>query len=154
MAVEIERKFLVKSNEWRSLGVGTLYRQGYVSIDKNNTVRVRVVGNQGYLTLKGITTGYSRLEFEYAIPVADALEMLQHLCHGPLIEKTRYKVILDDLVWEIDEFAGDNQGLIVAEVELSDPDQAIAIPSWVGAEVSGDPRYYNANLIQHPFTQW
>lgn len=154
MAIEIERKFLVQNDDWRSLGVGIAYRQGYISIDKNNTVRVRVVGDQGFLTLKGITTGYSRQEFEYAIPVADALEMLAHLCHGPLIEKTRYRVVLDDLIWEIDEFAGENQGLIVAEVELSELDQEIALPSWIGAEVSDDPRYYNANLIQHPFTRW
>jgi CYTH domain-containing protein len=154
MAIEIERKFLVKGDEWRSLATGTLYRQGYLSTKKGCSVRVRLVGNQGYLTIKGLTEGFSRPEYEYPIPAADAQEMLDKLCESPLIEKTRYKIDLAGLTWEIDEFAGENQGLIVAEVELSDENHIIELPDWIDKEVSGDSRYYNVNLAQHPFSQW
>jgi CYTH domain-containing protein len=154
MATEIERKFLVKGNEWRSLALGRTYRQGYIVSGREQTVRVRVVGDQGYLTIKGPTVDYSRAEFEYPIPVEDALDMLSSLCQPPLIEKTRYRIELSGLIWEVDEFAGENQGLIIAEVELTDANQAIAFPSWIGAEVSDDPRYYNSNLIKHPFRKW
>jgi CYTH domain-containing protein len=112
------------------------------------------VGDQGYLTIKGPTVDYSRAEFEYPIPVEDALDMLSSLCQPPLIEKTRYRIELSGLIWEVDEFAGENQGLIIAEVELTDANQAIAFPNWIGAEVSDDPRYYNSNLIKHPFRKW
>jgi CYTH domain-containing protein len=112
------------------------------------------VGNQGYLTIKGLTEGFSRPEYEYPIPAADAQEMLDKLCESPLIEKTRYKIDLAGLTWEIDEFAGENQGLIVAEVELSDENHIIELPDWIDKEVSGDSRYYNVNLAQHPFSQW
>ncbi|HEY9604108.1 MAG TPA: CYTH domain-containing protein [Allocoleopsis sp.] len=154
MATEIERKFLVKGDEWRSLGTGTQYRQGYLSTKKGCTVRVRLVGEQGYLTIKGLTQGFSRAEYEYPIPVEDAQEMLDNLCDRPLIEKTRYKIALAGLIWEVDEFAGENQGLIIAEVELTDANQTVELPSWIGKEVSDDPRYYNANLTQHPFSYW
>lgn len=154
MATEIERKFLVKGNEWRSLALGRTYRQGYIVSGREQTVRVRVVGDQGYLTIKGPTVDYSRAEFEYPIPVEDALDMLSSLCQPPLIEKTRYRIELSGLIWEVDEFAGENQGLIIAEVELTDANQAIAFPNWIGAEVSDDPRYYNSNLIKHPFRKW
>lgn len=154
MATEIERKFLVKGDEWRSLATGTLYRQGYIRTASKTTVRVRVVGDKGYLTIKGKTQGTSRAEFEYPIPVEDAREMLDTLCDRPLIEKKRYKINRGDVTWEIDEFAGDNQGLIVAEVELTDENQSIELPDWIGEEVSHDPRYFNANLAQHPFSQW
>lgn len=154
MPTEIERKFLVTGDTWRSLAVGVRYSQGYITASPRRTVRVRVRGEQAYLTIKGETRGISRAEYEYAIPLQDALEMLQTLCDPPLIEKTRYRIDLEGLVWEVDEFAGENQGLIMAEVELQDADQAIDLPDWIGLEVSDDPRYYNSNLAKHPFRQW
>lgn len=154
MATEIERKFLVKGDQWRKLGKGTVYRQGYLSTVKERVVRVRTIDDKGYLTIKGITTGATRLEFEYEIPVKDANQMLDELCERPLIEKTRYVVEYGGLTWEIDEFAGDNRGLILAEVELSSEDQKVELPDWIGEEVTGDPRYFNSNLIKHPFTRW
>ena len=154
MAKEIERKYLVVDDAWRSRAVGTVFRQGYLSTVKERTVRVRVAGDRGYLTIKGITVGAVRSEFEYEIPRADADQMLDELCEQPLIEKTRYEIEAGELTWEIDEFAGVNEGLIVAEVELEDEAQEIALPDWIGIEVSHDPRYFNANLIAHPFSEW
>lgn len=154
MPTEIERKFLVKSDQWRSFSTGTVYRQGYLSTNKNRSVRVRIVGNQGYLTIKGSTKGFSRTEYEYLIPAEEAQEMLDNLCDPPLIEKTRYLIEYAGLTWEVDEFSGENQGLIVAEVELTDENQIIELPDWIGKEVSDDPRYYNVNLAQHPISQW
>jgi adenylate cyclase len=153
MAKEIERKFLVTKDSWRQLGEGSLYRQGYIPAH-GATVRVRIAGNQGYLTIKSPTINYSRSEFEYHIPLADAQEMLDTLCVRPLIEKTRYKINYAGLVWEVDEFAGANQGLILAEVELTDEAQQIQLPDWIGEEVSGDLRYYNSYLVKHPYSQW
>ena len=153
MAHEIERKFLVQSDEWRSLAEATRYRQGYLSSIKERVVRVRTIDDDGFLTIKGMNEGLTRLEFEYDIPVEDASSLLD-LCEKPLIEKNRCKIEQDGLVWEVDEFFGDNAGLIVAEVELESEDQAFEKPSWVGEEVSGDPRYFNSNLIQNPFTTW
>ncbi|BAY65228.1 adenylate cyclase [Calothrix brevissima NIES-22] len=154
MAAEIERKFLVKDDSWRKLAEGSRYVQGYISTAKQATVRVRIVGNQGYLTIKGATVQYSRSEFEYPIPVADAQEMLDTLCDRPLIEKTRYKIAYGNLIWEIDEFEGVNKGLIIAEVELTNEKQQIELPDWIGEEVSDNPKYYNSNLVKHPFSQW
>ena len=154
MGKEIERKFLVKGDGWRALAKPVKYRQGYLSTVKERTVRVRTIDNKGYLTIKGITTGVTRAEYEYEIPAADADRMLTDLCEKPLIEKSRSTIALDGLNWEVDEFFGDNQGLIVAEVELKSADQAIAKPAWVGQEVSGDTRYFNSNLIKKPFTRW
>ncbi len=154
MGKEIERKFLVKDDSWRAQDAGKRYRQGYLSTVKERTVRVRSVGDKAYLTIKGITVGASRPEYEYEIPVADANEMLDQLCERPLIEKTRYRIQHDGLVWEIDEFEGENRGLITAEVELKDERQSVAVPAWVGEEVTGDPRYFNANLVATPFTKW
>lgn len=154
MAKEIERKFLVKDDSWRKLAQGKVYRQGYISTQKDATVRVRIVGNQGYLTIKGPSVNYSRAEFEYPIPVADAQEMLDTLCARPLIEKIRYRVEYSNLIWEIDEFDGVNKGLIIAEVELSDEQQQIELPIWIGEEVSDDSKYFNSNLVKHPFSQW
>jgi adenylate cyclase len=153
MAKEIERKFLVKSG-WRPPEDGVRYRQGYLSTVKERTVRVRTAGTSGYITVKGITVGATRSEYEYEIPVADASEMLDRLCERPLIEKTRYRIPHQGLVWEVDKFDGDNRGLITAEVELKDEHQAVSIPDWVGEEVTKDPRYFNANLVAHPFTKW
>jgi adenylate cyclase len=154
MAKEIERKFFVKSDSWRCQEAGKRYRQGYLSTAKERTVRVRTAGDTGYLTIKAISVGASRSEYEYEIPVADANEMLDRLCERPLIEKTRYRVPHDGLVWEIDEFEGENSGLIVAEVELKDEHQSVTLPDWVGQEVTGDPRYFNTNLVGKPFSKW
>lgn len=154
MPVEIERKFLVAGDGWRGLAPGSHYRQGYLSTVAARTVRVRVVGDTGYLTIKGKTVNASRLEYEYRIPVEDAHAMLDGLCEQPLIEKTRYRIEHSGLVWEVDEFAGENAGLLLAEVELNSEDQVISLPDWVGKEVTGEPRYYNANLIANPFSRW
>lgn len=153
MGTEIERKFLVKEGAWRD-AKATRYRQGYLSTVKERTVRVRTINDKAYLTIKGLTVGASRLEFEYEIPVADAEEMLDSLCEKPLIEKNRYKVDDGTLTWEVDEFFGENEGLIVAEVELQSEDQQFTRPDWVTEEVTSDPRYYNANLIKKPYSRW
>ncbi|MGA7409094.1 MAG: CYTH domain-containing protein [Bryobacteraceae bacterium] len=154
MPKEIERKFLVKDDSWRSPDPGKQYRQGYLSTVKERTVRVRTAGEQGFITVEGINTGATRSEYEYKIPLADAEEMLDQLCERPLIEKTRYRIPFADLVWEVDEFEGDNRGLITAEVELKDEKQAVSIPAWAGEEVTGDSRYINANLLARPFYKW
>ncbi len=152
--MEIERKFLVKSNEWRQMAVGKRYRQGYLSTDKDRSVRVRTIGEVGYLNIKGISVGACRSEYEYEILLSDADEMLDNLCLQPLIEKKRSEIAFEGLVWEVDEFEGANQGLIIAEVELETEDQFFAKPDWIGEQITGDPRYYNANLIAHPFNTW
>ena len=153
MGKEIERKFLVKGDAWRSLAVGVLYRQGYIYTKSGVAVRVRIVGDSGFLTIKGVTNGISRSEFEYPIPLDDAKEMLETLCHKPLIEKTRYKIPVGKLVWEVDEFCGENQGLIIAEVELQHENQVIILPDWIDREVK-HPKYYNSNLVKKPFSKW
>ena len=154
MGKEIERKYLIKDDSWRECASGPTYRQGYLSTVKERTVRVRTIDDTGFLTIKGITIGATRREYEYEIPTEDANEMLDELCEKPIIEKTRFKIPHTGLTWEIDEFAGVNQGLIVAEVELESEDQNIDFPPWVGEEVSGDPRYFNSNLIANPYTNW
>jgi len=154
MGREIERKFLVRGDSWRKIAHGSLYRQGYLSTLKEKVVRVRVADDKGFLTIKGITEGFSRLEFEYEIPFKDANTMLDTLCERPLIEKYRYRVEHEGMIWEIDVFLGDNEGLVLAEVELESETQQFALPDWIGEEVSEDPRYYNANLVKNPFRQW
>ena len=155
MAIEIERKFLVVNDSWRSLGLGKVYKQGYIATADNiTTIRVRIIGEEAYLTIKSKTEGISRNEFEYPIPLEDAQMILESLCDRPLIEKIRYKINYDNLLWEIDEFQGENQGLIIAEVELENENQTINLPEWVGEEVSHDPRYYNVNLTKNPYQTW
>jgi len=154
MAWEIERKYLVDIKLWRPLNVGVLYRQGYLSSVKDRVVRVRIVGDHGFLTLKGATSGISRLEFEYPIPREDAVTILDKLCERPLIEKTRHREVFAGRAWEIDVFHGDNDGLVIAEVEVVSPTDIIALPPWAGAEVSNDPRYFNSNLVAHPYKSW
>ncbi|MGB5594324.1 MAG: CYTH domain-containing protein [Crocosphaera sp.] len=155
MTIEIERKFLLKNDNWRFLATGKVYRQGYIlTEDKITTIRVRIIGTDAYLTIKSKTEGISRNEFEYSIPLEDAEIMLNTLCNRPLIEKIRYKVIQEELVWEVDEFQGENEGLILAEVELKDENQTINLPDWVGEEVTHDSRYYNVNLAKHPYQIW
>ena len=153
MAKEIERKFLVNGDAWKR-SKGTLYRQGYLSTVKERTVRVRLEGERAVLTIKGITRGATRAEFEYEIPFEDAEQLLDDLCERPLIEKTRYKIEHAGLIWEVDEFLNENAGLVVAEVELESEDQQFDLPEWLGEEVTRDPRYFNANLVSHPFTKW
>ena len=152
MGVEVERKFLVQGIGWVT-GTGVLYRQGYLNRDKTRTVRVRIAGDAAFLTVKGVSVGATRAEFEYAIPQADA-EGLLALCDGPLIEKTRHLVRVDGTLWEVDVFAGDNAGLVVAEVELTAEDQPFARPDWLGAEVTHDVRYFNSNLATQPYCLW
>jgi adenylate cyclase len=153
MGIEIERKFLVIGDQWRSLAPGVLYRQGYIPT-LESTVRVRIADDRGFLTIKGTTEGISRSEFEYEIPLNDAAQMLETMCKPPLIEKYRHTIELNDLVWEVDEFLGQNRGLTIAEVELQSADQSIVLPEWIGADVSHDSRYYNSNLATHPFSHW
>ena len=152
--MEIERKFLLKDDSWRLSAFGKKYYQGYLSSNKERTVRIRTIDNRGYLTIKGIAKGAVRVEYEYEIPAAEAQAMLEDLCEKPLIEKIRYKIKHHGLVWEVDEFYGENQGLIMAEVELDFKDQKFEKPEWVGAEVTGDSKYFNSNLIHHPYSQW
>lgn len=153
MGREVERKFLVSGAGWR-LGHGVLYRQGYLSTVPERSVRVRRGDERGYLTIKGPSDGAARAEFEYAIPVGDADEMLEQICERPLIEKRRFRVEHAGLVWEVDEFLADNAGLVIAEVELERADQHVTLPPWVGREVTEDPRYYNAYLVRHPYRTW
>ena len=147
MNQEIERKFLLKDDSWRSLAKGKKYRQGYLNSVKERIVRVRTIDDKGFLTVKGMVTGATRAEFEYNIPADEAEAMLDDLCENPLIEKNRYKIEFGGLVWEVDEFIGENQGLTMAEVELESEDQSFEKPAWIGEEVTGDPRYFNSNLI-------
>lgn len=153
MGQEIERKFLVKGDSWRT-GNGTMIRQGYLLNDINGVVRVRTEGERAYLTIKGSTTGITRLEFEYEIPVDDANEMLDKLCRKPLIEKIRYEVHVGGFEWQIDEFLKENTILVVAEIELEDETQEFLKPDWLGREVSGDFRYQNASLVKAPYSKW
>jgi adenylate cyclase len=154
MSIEIERKFLVRLDRWRPSGGGTHFIQGYLSSTKERVVRVRIEGDVARLTIKGITTGMTRAEFEYQIPVADARVLLYELCERPLIDKHRHLEVWGTHTWEVDVFHGDNEGLLVAEVELKAEDDVLELPSWVGQEVTGDPRYFNSNLLAHPFSRW
>lgn len=153
MGREIERKFLVKGDAWRTKD-GESVRQGFLHNEVESTVRVRTKGERGYLTIKSSQTGITRAEFEYEIPLQDADQMLDNLCQKPLIEKIRYEIHMDGFKWEIDEFLGDNAGLVVAEIELQDEGQDFPKPDWLGPEVSEDARYLNANLVKNPYSKW
>lgn len=152
MALEIERKFLVTGDAWRAAPRKHI-AQGYLNRDKARTVRVRIAGEAAFITVKGENKGATRPEFEYAIPLADARELLA-LCEQPVIEKHRYVVEHKGYTWEIDEFLGANLGLVVAEIELGSEDEAFAKPDWIGEEVTQDARYYNSNLSLHPYSAW
>ena len=154
MAKEIERKFLIKRELWQPQNQGLEIRQGYLSLDPERTVRVRTKGAKGYLTIKGKNQGISRTELEYEIPYEEACQMLEELCLRPLVEKTRYLEQHGQQLWEIDIFAGDNEGLAVAEVELPSEDTVLALPLWIDQEVSGEARYYNSSLIKLPYKNW
>ena len=155
MPLEIERKFLLNHEKWNTLPKpeGTVYRQGYLLNDKNKTIRVRISDTNAFITIKGKTTGATRSEFEYAIPLADAKQLLDNLSDSE-VSKTRYNIYYKDKLWEVDVFHGENEGLIVAEIELTSEDEPFERPGWVTTEVTGDPKYYNANLSVLPFTQW
>ncbi len=154
MGTEIERKFLVRNDAWRQGAQGTAYRQGYLCNEPTHSVRVRLAGDIARLTVKGGNQGIARAEFEYEIPFEDARQLLENFTVGPLIEKVRYRVEHSGHVWEIDEFLGDNAGLIVAEVEIAAVNETVDLPAWVGQEVSETGRYFNASLSRYPYSQW
>jgi len=154
VGVEIERKFLLSGDGWKSLGEPVFFKQGYLSSNKERVVRVRIEGDRAVMTIKGANKGATRGEWEYEIPVADAIELLDRLCEQPLIEKFRRRIPFAGNVWEVDEFLGVNAGLVVAEIELQSEDQQFDRPDWIGAEVTDDLRYLNSNLIKQPFSTW
>jgi adenylate cyclase len=166
VGLEIERKFLVRGDGWRAAQAvaasadtagessGVRFRQGYVPAEGTTTVRVRLEGERGVLTIKARTEGLARLEYEYTIPAADALEMLDHVCGKPQIDKVRHTRRVGGHVWEIDEFLGENAGLVVAEIELDHEDEPFDRPDWLGEEVTHDTRYLNVNLAARPWRQW
>jgi len=155
MATEIERKFLLRSDAWReNADEGTRFRQGYIIGAEKASVRIRIEGSLANINIKSATLGVRRQEYEYSIPLSEAEEMLDTLCEQPQIEKVRYHVPVGKHTWEVDVFSGDNEGLVVAEVELSDEDEVFERPNWLGDEVSDDTRYYNVCLVKHPYKDW
>lgn len=154
MAKEIERKYLPCSSDWQGLARGELLVQGYLAANADCAIRVRIAGTSAWLGIKGKTCGATRSEFEYPIPLADAGAMLEELAQKPVIEKTRYKIPFAGKVWEVDEFHGENQGLVIIEVELEDEQESVQKPHWVGQEVTGEAAYYNAALVSNPFSRW
>ncbi len=155
MAIEIERKFLLANDAWRALVSKSIhYRQGYLNSDAHSSVRVRISDDTAKINIKSATIGAQRQEYEYDIPAEDAHELLSTLCNKPLIEKIRHLVVIGQHTWEIDEFAGENQGLIVAEIELNQVDEYFDKPAWIGQEVTEDVRYYNNQLAKQPYTTW
>ncbi|NVM65739.1 CYTH domain-containing protein [Mucilaginibacter sp. SG538B] len=155
MAIEIERKFLVDQEKWQQVTKPETvhFRQGYIFSDEKKTIRVRVTDTEAYITIKGSTAGFSRSEFEYTIPTADGVQLLDNFAASEL-EKYRYRITYAGKLWEVDEFLGDNQGLLMAEIELGSEDEEFELPPWVTTEVTGDDRYYNARLSVHPFKNW
>ena len=155
MGIEIERKFLMNPEKWEHLEkpVGEFYRQGYLLTDPTKTIRVRQTSEQGFLTIKGISVGATRKEYEYEIPLEEAKELLDQFSVAEL-SKIRYKISIGNHVWEVDEFSGKNAGLIVAEIELTSEDEDFEIPDWIGREVTGAEKYYNSNLVTEPYENW
>ncbi len=151
---EIEYKFLVTSDEWRKDAEGVYYKQGYLSTDNKRTVRVRLEGSATKLTIKGEKAGPAGKEFEYDIPYDDAVYLLENLCLKPLVEKRRFKVEYEEFTWDVDEFLGENEGLVLAEIELQDINQKFNKPFWIGKNVTDDPKYKNSNLVKNPFKNW
>jgi adenylate cyclase len=155
MGIEIEKKFLLANDGWRNrIAKSVVFRQGYLAGSEKASVRVRIEGSEANINIKGATLGVRRQEFEYSIPFDDASELLSTLSNGPLIEKTRHYIFVGEHKWEIDEFQGDNEGLIVAEIELQDENEFFDKPDWLGKEVSLDKRYYNAMLVTKPYKSW
>ena len=162
MGTEIERKYLVDRAAWRSQKellqsqsstIGARYCQGYIPTSNGTTVRVRIIEERGFITIKSKTVGHTRAEYEYPIPLDDAQAMLDNLCLKPVIDKYRYKIAIDNLVWEVDEFLGENEGLIIAEVELESESQLVTPPAWIDREVN-DKKYFNSYLVKHPYSTW
>jgi len=152
--VEIERKFLVKNQDWKKLIVEKhSIQQGYLNTDKSCNVRVRIMNNLAFITIKGKRVNTARPEFEYEIPLNDAESILK-LSKNSIIKKTRFTVNHKGQIWEIDQFEGDNQGLVIAEIELKQKDEAISLPNWIGTEISNDERFYNLSLSSNPFKNW
>lgn len=155
MATEIERKFLVTNDSWKEESTSSEeYIQGYLATERSCSIRIRIKKDRASLNIKSATLGISRNEYDYPIPLSEAREILQDLCIRPLLKKTRFLVPHGDHVWEIDVFEGDNEGLVVAEIELATPDEPFSRPGWLGEEVSDDPRYYNVCLVDHPYSKW
>ena len=154
MSREIERKFLLRDDRWRALGQGVTMRQGYLSTDPDRVVRVRIAGDAAFLTIKSRMVGVTRGEWEYPLPLDEAQTLLASVCLQPIIDKLRYRIAHAGMVWEVDEFFGENAGLIVAEIELAAEDQAFDKPDWIGAEVTHDARYFNSNLLRLPYVNW
>ena len=155
MAIEVEHKFLLANNDWREQVTNSVkYRQGYLNSQATSSIRIRISDDHAWLNIKSATVGTHRHEYEYEIPLHDANEIISILCRKPIIEKTRYFVIHDGNTWEIDEFDGDNRGLIIAEIELSEIGKTFTKPDWLGKEVTYDLRYYNNNLAVHPYSEW
>lgn len=154
MAIEIERRFLVVNDSWKGETSGTQYRQGYLYFQTDGVLRIRIAGDKGFLTVKVLKDALSALEYEYEIPGRDAKEMLTGLCKGNPVEKMRYHVIYAGMAWDIDVFSGDNEGLVIAEIELKETGQEISLPPWVGEEVTGQKKYLNAFLFKNPYTKW
>jgi adenylate cyclase len=155
MPQEIERKFLINHDKWEQVEkpIGDFYRQGYLLTDPNKTIRVRLTNTSAFLTIKGLSVGATRPEFEYEIPMQDAKELLDNFAISEL-SKVRYKINFKDKLWEVDEFLGNNLGLIVAEIELENENEAFEMPDWIGREVTGEQKYYNSNLTIVPFKDW
>ncbi|NMA64866.1 MAG: CYTH domain-containing protein [Clostridiaceae bacterium] len=153
MALEIERKFLVINSDYKKEAVKSFYSQGYLSDDPDRVVRIRICENSSFLTIKSKQNDLVRYEFEYPIPLSDA-EILLSLCKKPIIRKYRYTLTFKGLIWQVDEFLDENQGLVIAEVELKDSNQTFEKPPWVGKEVTSYPRYFNSNLIRFPYNMW
>jgi len=155
MGVEIERKYTLKNDNWRNnVSYNERMVQGYLAGNDRASVRIRIIGDKANLNIKSATLGIYRQEYEYELPLADAEKMLNDLCEKPVIDKVRHYVMFDNKKWEIDEFSGENQGLIVAEIELESEEEKITLPDWADKEVSGDPRYYNVSLVKHPYKDW
>ena len=154
MGIEIERKYLVKGNSFKYGISGILYKQGYLLSDPEKVVRIRIIDTKGFITIKSKVTGFTRHEFEYEIPVKDAEEMLDLLCEKPIIEKHRYIYDYMGFIWEIDEFHGVNEGLIIAEIELKNENTVFTKPDWIGEEVTGITKYYNSELVKYPYNVW
>lgn len=151
--IEIERKFLIKNENWKPLGNGINIKQGYLSVDQERVVRVRIANDKAFITIKGKSRGIVRTELEYEIPKNEA-EVMLGMCLNFPVEKTRFEEEINNMIWEIDVFEGENKGLVMAEIEMDDENQKIDLPDWIGEEVSLDRRYYNSYLSMNPYSKW